>query len=584
MAEDAKGAFPGDGADAATARAPEPETSRPVFVAPAMVAQTGASMVKGGRRLSGRVCLTWKGTGACAFGDACRFLHPAPPSRASPDASSVPPLGYLAHKAQQQLGADPSRSLLAEVLESSGLFRRVADPSLCALLWAQSFTTGALYDALPDGAFVNHFPNSVAITHKHRLVLSLRSVPGGEAVAPEGFLLPAESEAFLRADAASDDADADRSPSPTRSDRSDAATRAARRSGERHKRPIRWIVKRSVGGEGRGIAVRADADAVLEFVARDAKSRVAPTSLPVAGREDPNRPTRFRKKTDHPHLETGASHVVQRYVPRPLLVHGRKVDLRAYALVTSWGGAEAEARVRAFLYAEGLVRFATAPYDARDADEKRHLTNNALATARKHQSLSAGGGFETKNASEHASSKGSGSGSESARAAREGPDAEAHFKRNWSFERFGAFLDDARGAGSFATVWARVQNVARVALEAASPAVRLGLRASSSRAPAKTQKRRRHFELLGLDVLVDEELRVWLLEVNSAPSLVAGTRHRGRVSETHHELKGGLIADAMHLIDAGRAARGDAEVTTEAEEAVNELERARRGRFVSLYG
>ena len=148
MAEDAKGGFPRDGDDAATARGPEPASPRPVFVAPVMVAQTGASMVHGGRRMSGRVCLTWKGRGTCAFGDACRFLHPVLASRASPDASAVPPLGYVAHKAQQQLGADPSRSLLAEVLESGGLFRRVKDPSLCSLLWSQSFTTGALYDNL----------------------------------------------------------------------------------------------------------------------------------------------------------------------------------------------------------------------------------------------------------------------------------------------------------------------------------------------------------------------------------------------------------------------------------------------------
>jgi hypothetical protein len=68
------------------------------------------------------------------------------------------------------------------------------------LLWSQSFTTGALYDNLPDGAFVNHFPNSVAVTHKHRLVLSLRATPGGDAVAPEAFLLPAEADAFAAAD------------------------------------------------------------------------------------------------------------------------------------------------------------------------------------------------------------------------------------------------------------------------------------------------------------------------------------------------------------------------------------------------
>jgi len=582
MAEDAKGAFPGDGADAATARAPEPETSRPVFVAPAMVAQTGASMVKGGRRLSGLVCLTWKGTGTCAFGDACRFLHPAPPSRASPDASIVPPLGYVAHKAQQQLGADPSRSLLAEVLESSGLFRRVTDASLCAVLWAQSFTTGALYDGLPDGAFVNHFPNSVAITHKHRLVLSLRSTPGGEAAAPAGFLLPAEAEAFARADAAAADADAD-------ADADETKTRASRDFAEFHessretgKRPIRWIVKRSVGGEGRGIAVCADAEAVLKRVRGDAKSRVAPTSLPVADAND-EKPKRDGRKAKRD-VDLGASHVVQRYVPRPLRVFGRKVDLRVYVLVTSWGTADADARgerlertsegtlnargVRAYAYAEGLVRFAAAPYDAFDADEARHLTNNALATAREHQSASSGfsrdsRAFPKPNLRE---------------SPREGPDAEAHFKRNWSFEAFGAFLDEARGAGSFASAWARVRATARVAVEAARPAVLRGLAALSRKT------RRRHFELLGLDVLVDEDLRVWLLEVNSAPSLVAGTRRRGRVSETHHALKGGLIADAMNLLDAGRGGRGDAAPTTEAEEAANELERARRGRFVSLYG
>ena len=542
--------------------------------------------------MSGRVCLTWKGRGTCAFGDACRFLHPAPPSRASPEenASAVPPLGYIAHKAQQQLGADPSRSLLAEVLESGGLFRRVKDPSLCALLWSQSFTTGALYDNLPDGAFVNHFPNSVAVTHKHRLVLSLRATPGGDAVAPEAFLLPAEADAFAAADAATADDffDAGATPRP---------------------RPIRWIVKRSVGGEGQGIAVCEDAAAVLAYVDGDVSLQkkkiprvgVAPTSLPVT-----SKPERDKNATDSRIVDAvvGASHVVQRYVPRPLRVFGRKVDMRVYVLVTSWGdpkdpkdpkdkkeetrndetdffngnGRDASrgashARVRAYAYAEGLVRFAAAPYDVFDADVKKHLTNNALATSREHQRDD----WSESGASSPVS--------------REGPDAEAHFKRNWSFETFGAFLDEARGAGSFARTWTLVVATARVAVEAARPAVTRGLAALSSETERKTKtktktktKLRRHFELLGLDVLVDEDLRVWLLEVNSAPSLVAGTRHRGRVSETHHALKGGLLADAMNLLDAGRAARGEGATTTEAEEAANELERARQGRFVSLYG
>ena len=543
--------------------------------------------------MSGRVCLTWKGRGTCEFGDACRFLHPVPASRASPDTSAVPPLGYVAHKAQQQLGADPSRSLLAEVLESGGLFRRVKDPSLCSLLWSQSFTTGALYDNLPDGAFVNHFPNSVAVTHKHRLVLSLRATPGGDAVAPEAFLLPAEADAFAAADnrlAADDEAAAEEHETKKRFASTAVATR---------QRPITWIVKRSVGGEGQGIAVCKDAAAVLAYVDGDFslqkqknKSRVAPTSLPVTSKPE-------RDKTDEKPVGVvvGASHVVQRYVPRPLRVLGRKVDMRVYVLVTSWGDPEDERKeesrndetegnghvrdgVRAYAYAEGLVRFAAAPYDVFDADVKKHLTNNALATAREHQRDD----FSESGAS-------GASGAVDAPVSREGPDAEAHFKRNWSFETFGAFLDEERGAGSFARVWTRVVATARVAVEAARPAVTRGLAALSSEAKTKTKtktgaskkKLRRHFELLGLDVLVDEDLRVWLLEVNSAPSLVAGTRHRGRVSETHHALKGGLLADAMNLLDAGRAARCESATTTEAEEAANELERARQGRFVSLY-
>ena len=469
--------------------------------------------------MSGRVCLTWKGRGTCAFGDACRFLHPVPPSRASPgkNASAVPPLGYVAHKAQQQLGADPSRSLLAEVLESGGLFRRVKDPSLCALLWSQSFTTGALYDNLPDGAFVNHFPNSVAVTHKHRLVLSLRATPGGDAVAPEAFLLPAEADAFAAADAAAADDFFDAVPGTPRP------------------RPIRWIVKRSVGGEGQGIAVCEDAAAVLAYVDGDVslqkqkkKTRVgvAPTSLPVTSKPE-------RDATDSRIVcaVVGASHVVQRYVPRPLRVFGRKVDMRVYVLVTSWGDPKdpkdpkdkkeetrndetvffngngnvrdasrgaSRARVRAYAYAEGLVRFAAAPYDVFDADVKKHLTNNALATSREHQRDD----WSESGASSPVS--------------REGPDAEAHFSGTGRSRRSARFWTDTRGAGSFARTWmrlsrdgARRRRGGAAGGDAGAGGVIVG--------NGNEAKLRRHFEL-GLDVLVDEDLRVWLLEVNSAPS------------------------------------------------------------------
>ena len=121
-----------------------------------------------------------------------------------------------------------------------------------------------------------------------------------------------------------------------------------------------------------------------------------------------------------------------------------------------------------------------------------------------------------------------------------------------------------------------MRRVCRVALAAGARANRDALE-RERRATAKITNR---FELLGLDVLLDEDLRAWLLEVNGAPSLVAATRRRGRVSEVHHALKGGLVADALNLVDPGgdagpRIEEGETEVQAE-------RRRARSGRFEPL--
>ena len=67
--------------------------------------------------------------------------------------------------------------------------------------------------------------------------------------------------------------------------------------------------------------------------------------------------------------------VVQRYIANPYLVDGRKGHLRIYALITS-------ARpLRAYIYSEGIVRFAPEPYDPRPerlGEVSMHVTNTAL--------------------------------------------------------------------------------------------------------------------------------------------------------------------------------------------------------------
>jgi len=501
-----------------------------MFRAPEPARQTGASAAKGGRRLSGRPCWNFA-KGQCAFGDACAYLHDTvasdssrglrPGVERSDETTSTSgrdgavdeprvPLRYFTHKSRAQLGADPGRSLLARVLERDGVFEPTRDVSRCRLFWGCAYPTGQLLANLPPDAFVNHFPGTTVITHKHTLAMMLRRHPEGDAVAPRTFVLPAEANSFAAFDA--DDAAA--------FDDDDDANGIERGAG--------WIVKRAVGGEGRGTVVTRTAREALEQTRR--------ADGGVDGRTD--------------------TWVAQRYVRDPLTLLGRKVDLRAYVLLTRWDpGSDDGARTRGYVHRDGLVRFAAAPWDPADVSSLAvHLTNNAAATARIHEGVG------------HASDMSDTS---------DTWDPDAHFKRNWSFETLASELDAELGAGSYERVWDGVRRCARAALGSLPRRGDWGAQGVPSGAEGAGDDGRglRRFELLGLDLLVDSRLRVWLLEVNSAPTLAAGTKLGGRVSRTHHCVKAGLLADAMNLLGVGLEDAGGAEA---------ELERAALGGFQLL--
>jgi len=72
----------------------------------------------------------------------------------------------------------------------------------------------------------------------------------------------------------------------------------------------------------------------------------------------------------------GENFVVQKYIHNPLLIEGLKFDLRIYVLLTGIDP------LRIFIYKEGIVRFATVPYQRPDQDNITnmfmHLTNYAI--------------------------------------------------------------------------------------------------------------------------------------------------------------------------------------------------------------
>jgi tubulin polyglutamylase TTLL5 len=72
--------------------------------------------------------------------------------------------------------------------------------------------------------------------------------------------------------------------------------------------------------------------------------------------------------------------VVSRYIDNPLLINGLKFDLRIYVLVTSIDP------LRIYVYNEGLVRFASEPYNPLNVKNNifSHLTNYSINKKSEH--------------------------------------------------------------------------------------------------------------------------------------------------------------------------------------------------------
>jgi len=62
------------------------------------------------------------------------------------------------------------------------------------------------------------------------------------------------------------------------------------------------------------------------------------------------------------------------------------------------------------------------------------------------------------------------------------------------------------------------------------------------------------FEMYGYDILIDADLKPWLIEVNASPSISADTIQ-------DYDLKFGLLDDVYHVIDAEARIGGAIETT-----------------------
>lgn len=204
--------------------------------------------------------------------------------------------------------------------------------------------------------------------------------------------------------------------------------------------------------------------------------------------------------------------LAQRYIERPLLLWGqRKFDLRVWVLVRSFSP------LQVYLYSEVYVRLCTESYDPKDLCNKfRHISNWSL------NRLKAGWrvGLQTRASSEPAGAP-RGHPQDCAatgeRASHVGP-PKAPAQEDAQLQ--GASL---AGETTLPLQYLRVALAEKTGKEdfwdeILLPQLRYMVVQTMRAARHSVVQRSNCFELFGLDVLLDEKLRPWLLEVNLSPA------------------------------------------------------------------
>lgn len=188
------------------------------------------------------------------------------------------------------------------------------------------------------------------------------------------------------------------------------------------------------------------------------------------------------------------SAVAQYYIP-PLLLNGKKFDMRIYVLVTSCDP------LRIYILNEGMIRFCTEDYQppkSSNLDEVfSHLTNFSL---------------NKKNSA---------------------------FDFNENKKYMTAVFEELKNNGiDIERVQKEIDRIIRLTLIAAQPFLASNYHIAVNANDGKS----RCFEILGFDILLDSNAHPWLLEVNCMPSLA-------NYSEFDMNLKTKVIMGTLKILD-----------------------------------
>ncbi|XP_069035364.1 probable tubulin polyglutamylase TTLL2 [Lepisosteus oculatus] len=163
-------------------------------------------------------------------------------------------------------------------------------------------------------------------------------------------------------------------------------------------------------------------------------------------------------------LTYDSSVIVQRYISNPLLISGYKFDLRIYVCVRSFHP------LTIYIYQEGLVRFATEKYQLTCLDNLySHLTNTSINKF--------GPSYTTDKE-------------------RVGPGCK------WTMSKFRCFLHSQKFDEIL--LWQGINSIVTLTVLTIAPSLPFSPNC---------------IELFGFDILIDDNFKPWLLEVNYSPAL-----------------------------------------------------------------
>ncbi|XP_071602048.1 tubulin polyglutamylase TTLL5 isoform X2 [Heliangelus exortis] len=190
--------------------------------------------------------------------------------------------------------------------------------------------------------------------------------------------------------------------------------------------------------------------------------------------------------------------LVSRYISNPLLIDDFKFDVRLYVLVTSYDP------LVIYLYEEGLARFATVRYDQTSKNIKNqfmHLTNYSV----------------NKKSGDYVSC--------------DDPEIE-DYGNKWSMSAMLRYLKQE--GRDTAELMANVEDLIIKTVVSAELAIATACKTFLSH-------RGSCFELYGFDVLIDDTLKPWLLEVNLSPSLACD-------APLDLKIKASMLSDMFTLV------------------------------------